>query len=223
MLKTFKKVLVIAPHPDDETLGVGGTIKKLKDLNININLLVVGGHLPPLYTQKEYEKTEKECRKACKILGVKKIFFLKKIATQFNEEPVSRFNKSIENVIKLVDPDLVFIPFPDRHIDHKLVFEACMVCTRPKKNSKIKMILSYETLSETHWNANYIEPNFVPDVFIDITKQYKFKERALMKYSSQIKNNKARSIQAIKGLATFRGSQNNKNFCEAFKLIRVNF
>ena len=133
MLNTFKKVLVIAPHPDDETLGAGGTIKKLKDLNIDVNLLVVGGHLPPLYTQKEYEKTEKECKKASKVLGIKKIFFLKKIATQFNEEPVSRFNKSIEDIIKLINPDLVFIPFPDRHIDHKLVFEACMVCTRPKK------------------------------------------------------------------------------------------
>ena len=223
MLNIFKKVLVIAPHPDDETLGVGGTIKKFKDLNVNVNLLVVGGHLPPLYSQEEYIKTKKECISACKILGIKKIFFLKKVATQFNEEPIAKFNKSIDDIINIVNPDIIFIPFPDRHIDHKLVFEACMVCTRPKKNSKIKMVLSYETLSETHWNANYIEPNFVPDVFIDISKQYKFKEKALLKYSSQIKNNRARNKQAIKGLASFRGSQNNKNFCEAFKLIRINF
>ena len=64
------------------------------------------------------------------------------------------------------------------------------------------MVLSYETLSETHWNANYTEPNFVPDVFIDISQQYRFKEKALMKYSSQIKDNKARNKQAIKGLAS---------------------
>ena len=98
-----------------------------------------------------------------------------------------------------------------------------MVCTRPKKNSKLKMILAYETLSETHWNANYIEPNFIPDVFIDISAEYKFKEKALERYSSQIKNNKARNIDAIKGLASFRGSQNNTKYCEAFKLIRFNF
>tara|TARA_Y100000591_G_C21701538_1_gene628539 strand:- start:6 stop:677 length:672 start_codon:yes stop_codon:yes gene_type:complete len=223
MLKYFKNVLVVAPHPDDETLGAGGTIKKLKKLNANVQLLVVGGHLPPLYSLGEYKKTENECKKASKILGIKKIYFLKKVATKFNEEPIADFNRSISKIINSVNPDAIFIPFPDRHIDHRLVFDACMVGTRPKVKSKLKMVLAYETLSETHWNANYIEPNFVPDVFIDISKEYKFKEKALLKYSSQIKNNKTRNKQAIRGLASFRGSQNNKIFCEAFKLIRINF
>ncbi len=223
MLEYFKNVLIIAPHPDDETLGVGGTIKKLKKLNTKISLLVVGGHLPPLYSLNEYKKTENECKKASKILGIKKIYFLKKIATKFNEEPISEFNESISKIINLINPDAIFIPFPDRHIDHRLVFDACMVCTRPKNKSKLKMVLAYETLSETHWNANYIEPNFVPDVFVDISNEFKFKEKALLKYSSQIKNNKARNIKAIKGLASFRGSQNSKDYCEAFKLIRINF
>ena len=102
---------------------------------------------------------------------MKKIIFLKKTATKFNEEPIAEFNKSINDVIVSINPELIMIPFPDRHIDHKVVFNSSMVCTRPKKNSKLKIILSYETLSETHWNANYIEPNFVPDVFIDISTE----------------------------------------------------
>ena len=223
MLKPFKKVLVVAPHPDDETLGVGGTIKKLSKKKIDVSIIVVGGHLPPVYKLKHYEKTEHECRKACKVLGAKKLFFLKKIATKFNEESIAEFNKSLHNVINKINPEVIFIPFPDRHIDHRVVFNSCMVCTRPKKKKKLKMILSYETLSETHWNANYIEPNFVPDVFIDISHEYKSKEKALKNYSSQIKNNQTRNIDAIKGLASFRGSQNNKKYCEAFKLIRFNF
>ena len=223
MLKQFKKVLVIAPHPDDETLGVGGTIKKLSKMKSNVSILIVGGHLPPIYKEEHYKETEKECKKACSILGVKKTFFLKKIATKFNEEPIASFNKSIIDIITKVNPELIFIPFPDRHIDHKVVFNASMVCTRPKKNSKLKMILAYETLSETHWNANYIEPNFVPDVFVDISSELRFKEKALQTYTSQIKNNKTRNIKAIKGLAAFRGSQNNTNYCESFKLIRLNF
>ena len=223
MLTKFKKVLVVAPHPDDETLGVGGTIKKLTKKKIDVSIVIVGGHLPPVYKEKHYIQTVKECKIACNILGAKKLFFLDKIATKFNEEPIVEFNKSLLKVINKVNPDVIFIPFPDRHIDHKVVFKSCMVCTRPKKNSKLKMILSYETLSETHWNANYIEPNFIPDVFIDISAEYKFKEKALKKYSSQIKNNKARNIDAIKGLASFRGSQNHTKYCEAFKLIRFNF
>ena len=223
MFNQFKKVLVISPHPDDETLGVGGTIKKLSKKKLEISILVVGGHLPPIYEEEHYRKTEKECKKACSILGSKKIFFLKKVATKFNEEPVANFNKSIMDIINKIDPEIVFIPFPDRHIDHKVVFNASMVCTRPNSKSKIKMILAYETLSETHWNANYIEANFIPDVFIDITNELKFKEKALKSYTSQIKNNNARNLDAIKGLASFRGSQNNKKYCEAFKLIRLNF
>lgn len=222
MLKQIKRVLVIAPHPDDETLGVGGTIKKFSKNRTDVSILVVGGHLPPIYKAEDYEQTEKECKKACNILGSKKNFFLKKVATKFNEEPIADFNKSLFNIINKVNPELIFIPFPDRHIDHKVVFNSCMVCTRPKKNSKLKMILAYETLSETHWNAGYIEPNFIPDVFIDISQEYKVKEKALKNYSSQIKNNKSRNIDAIKGLASFRGSQNNTKYCEAFKLIRFN-
>ena len=223
MFKQIKKVLVIAPHPDDETLGVGGTVKKLSKSKIDVSILVVGGHLPPIYKIEDYLQTEKECKKASNILGAKKIFFLKKVATKFNEQPIADFNKSLLNIINKVNPELVFIPFPDRHIDHKVVFNSCMVCTRPKKNNRLKMVLAYETLSETHWNAGYIEPNFIPDVFIDISDEYKFKEKALKSYSSQIKNNKARNIEAIKGLATFRGSQNNTKYCEAFKLIRLYF
>ena len=223
MFKQIKKVLVIAPHPDDETLGVGGTIKKLSKSKIDVSILVVGGHLPPIYKMEDYKQTEKECKKASNILGAKKIFFLKKVATKFNEQPIADFNKSLLNIINKVDPELVFIPFPDRHIDHKVVFNSCMVCTRPNKKNRLKMVLAYETLSETHWNAGYIEPNFIPDVFIDISDDYKFKEKALKSYSSQIKNNNARNIEAIKGLATFRGSQNNTKYCEAFKLIRLNF
>ena len=223
MIKNIKKALVIAPHPDDETLGAGGTIKKLTKMNIQVFVLVVGGHLPPIYPESHYIQTENECKKACNILGVKKIIFLKKTATKFNEEPIAEFNKSINDVIFSINPELIMIPFPDRHIDHKVVFNSSMVCTRPKKNSKLKIILSYETLSETHWNANYIEPNFVPDVFIDISTEFKFKEKALKTYSSQIKNNKSRNINAIKGLASFRGSQNSTNYCEGFKLIRLNF
>ena len=64
MFKQIKKVLVIAPHPDDETLGVGGTIKKLSKSKIDVSILVVGGHLPPIYKMEDYIQTEKECKKA---------------------------------------------------------------------------------------------------------------------------------------------------------------
>ena len=81
--------------------------------------------------------------------------------------------------------------------------------------------MSYETLSETHWNAPYIEPNFTPDLYINIDKEIEIKCRALNCYKSQIKNNSSRSIKAVKALAAFRGSQNACNFAEGYKVLRI--
>ena len=92
---------------------------------------------------------------------------------------------------------------------------------RQYKKKYPKYVLSYETLSETHWNATGIEPNFNPDFFINIDDTLKDKIKALKCYQSQIKNNPSRSIEAIEALARFRGSQNGCKYAEGFKLIRA--
>ena len=76
-------------------------------------------------------------------------------------------------------------------------------------------------MSETHWNVANVEPSFNPDFFINISDEIKDKLEALQKYKSQISNNSSRSIQAIKALAKFRGSQNGCKFAEAFKVVRI--
>ena len=79
----------------------------------------------------------------------------------------------------------------------------------------------YETLSETNWNAPYIEPNFVPDFFVNITDEIEIKKKAISCYASQIENVKSRGVSAVEALAKFRGSQNESEYCEAFKIIRL--
>jgi LmbE family N-acetylglucosaminyl deacetylase len=217
----FGKILVIAPHLDDETIGVGGTIKKLIELRFNIQILIVGGHLPPLYSKKNYEITKKESIKALKTLGSKKTYYLDIPATEYHKDYYQIINKKMSEVVNTFKPRTVFIPFPDRHIDHRTIFDCAMVNTRPNKKYYPKFVLAYETLSETHWNAPYIEPNFVPNFFIDIDKSIKYKIKALKCYKSQILGNKSRSLDAIMALAKFRGSQNGCNYAEAFKLIRA--
>ena len=217
----FKKTLIIAPHLDDETIAVGGTIKKLSKAKMQVQVVIVGGHLPPLYNKKSYLVTKNESEKALKILGVKKVYYLDLPALEFHKDCYQTMNSKINSIMNKFNPTAVFIPFPDRHIDHRTVFDCAMVNTRPNKVNHPKYVLSYETLSETHWNAPYIEANFTPDFFVNIDETIKDKIKALQCYKSQIKNNLSRSVKAVESLAAFRGSQNGCSYAEGFKLIRA--
>ncbi len=216
-----KKILVIAPHPDDETLGAGGSIARLSQEGCEVSVLIVSGHLPPLYAEKDYEITERESKKALTVLGVKHHEFLKIPATLVNQVPVAELNKKINSFMSKINPQVVFIPFPDRHIDHRIIFDASVVCCRPTHNKAPNIVLAYETLSETHWNVGGIEPTFNPDFFIDVSRYIDKKMRALSQYKSQLKNATSRSPEAATALARFRGSQNGFHFAEAFKVVRI--
>ena len=163
-MKNKKRVLVVAPHPDDETLGVGGTIAKYSAQGDEVFVLMVSGHLPPIYSRKAYEETVSEAYSAFSVLGVKKSEFLEIPATMIGDQPLHEVNGRISKVVNDFNPHIVLCPYPDRHIDHRLVFDSVMVATRPVGVGKdIEIVAAYETLSETHWNAPHIEPNFTPN------------------------------------------------------------
>ena len=97
MIKISNNVVVISPHPDDETLGLGGTIAKFNDQNHKTSILIVSGHLPPLYKKNDFLTTKKESLKAFKILGVQKSKFLEIPATKIHEIPIADLNSKILN------------------------------------------------------------------------------------------------------------------------------
>ena len=219
---TAKKVLVVSPHPDDETLGVGGTIAKLSSLGHEIHVLTISGHLPPLYSRDDYEKTITESQKAFNILGIVSSEFLEIPATMIAERPVHELNSKILHTVRRLKPQMVFCPYPDRHIDHRNVFDSVMVATRPiGVGTNIEILAAYETLSETHWNAPHIEPNFTPNWVIDISDHIETKLKALKCYESQISDFPGpRSIEATKALAKFRGTQAGFAYGEGMHIIR---
>jgi LmbE family N-acetylglucosaminyl deacetylase len=126
-------------------------------------------------------------------------------------------------MIEAVRPEIVLCPFPDRHIDHRLVFESVMVATRPRgAGTAIKLLAAYETVSSTHWNAPQIEPTFVPNLFVDISLQIDRKLEAVRCYRSQISEFPgARSVEAVEALAKVRGTQAGFAFGEGFQIIRM--
>jgi len=218
-----KRVLIVAPHPDDETLGAGGTAAKCTSLGHQVTILIVSGHLPPIYKAGDFEATRKEALEAFEMLGISDHRFLDIPATLVRDEPVHVLNEKIGAVVREVRPQVVLTTYPDRHIDHRVVFESVMVATRPVGSARdIELLAAYETLSETHWNAPHIEPNFVPNWVVDISDYMDQKLRALSCYRSQISDFPSpRSIGAVEALAKFRGTQSGFAFGEAFQIIRM--
>lgn len=220
---TGKPVLVVAPHPDDETLGAGGTIAKYVDAGHPVTVLIVSGHLPPLYPRAAYDRTVAEARRAFEVLGVRDARFLEVPATFVGDEPVHVLNGKIGAVVQELEPAVVLCAFPDRHVDHRIIFDSVLVATRPVGAGRaVEMVAAYETLSETHWNAPHMEPNFTPQWVVDITAQVERKLRAAACYESQIPAFPgSRSIEALEALAKFRGTQAGFAFGEAFQVVRM--
>jgi LmbE family N-acetylglucosaminyl deacetylase len=221
LIGTPTRLVVIAPHPDDETLGAGGTMARFAAEGCEVSVLIVSGHLPPLYPPEAFETTRREAKEAMALLGVAETHFLEIPATKVHERPVAEVNGAVGRFVREREPEIVLLPFPDRHIDHRVIFDASVVACRPVYPSAPRIVLAYETLSETHWNVPGIEPAFVPELFVDISATLASKEDALRCYASQINDAPSRSIDACRALARFRGSQNGCEHAEAFKVVRI--
>ncbi len=221
MILNYNRIAIIAPHPDDETIAVGGSIARFVDSGCDVSVLIVSGHLPPLYDAEAFAITKSEAISAFNVLGVKNYQFAEIPATYVHAQPISRLTGIVSDFLRDTSAELVFIPFPDRHIDHRAIFDASVVACRPIGPSFPRMVLAYETLSETHWNVPGVEPSFNPEFFIDISEFIDRKQEALSLYKSQINSTNARSIDSCTALAKFRGSQNGCSYAEAFKVVRV--
>ena len=219
----FDRALIIAPHPDDDILGVGGYIKKLTASGCEVKVLTVSGHLPPLYSEEAFVTTVKEAANAHALVGVAHCQYLKIPATTIGDVPINELNGKVAEAVNSFKPTLVLCPYPDRHIDHRLVFDAAMVATRPVgAGANIRLFAAYETLSETHWNAPHIEANFVPNWVVDITDTIGIKKQALSCFKSQISPFPGpRSIEAVEALSIFRGTQSGFAYGEGFHIIRM--
>lgn len=215
------KVLVFAPHNDDEVLGVGGTIAKYVEQGDEVFICEVTSGKD----QKRLENIKNEALLAHEILGVKDTYFLDLPVVGLADIPTKDLNSGILKIVNEVKPNIAYIPHKgDMHIDHKLVAESAMVALRPVNNPELEKILSYETLSETEWNIPSADNIFVPNVWSDISNTINKKIDAMKCYKSQLYDfPHPRSLKAIEALSNYRGSTINVQNAESFMLIRSKF
>lgn len=223
MLDQIKRALVIAPHPDDEVLGCGGTIRKLSSSGTEVVVLVASRGKKGLYSEEKIRNVRSQAIEAHKLLGVKETIFFDFPAPELDLVSVSELSSALSGTIKEKRPDTVFLPHRgDIHHDHRAVFNAGLVASRPVNGCSVKNIFTYETLSETEWAPPFGDDAFIPHLFVDITEEFRIKTEAMKCYVSQIRNfPNPRSVKSLHALANYRGGTVNATYAEAFMIIRI--
>ena len=214
-----EKILIICAHPDDETLGLGGTIllQTLKGSEVFV-LIFSDGELSRGKAVSQVKQREKQAKKVAKILKIKEIKLLGYHDQKLDTIPLIELANHIEESIKKWKPTIIYTHFwGDVNQDHRVLFDATSIATRPTPKSKIKKVICYETPSSTEWSHN----NFKPNLFVDINSVLKTKLKALNHYKQEMgKYPHPRSTEAIISRSNYWGSSVGMKNAEAFIIIR---
>ena len=223
-LKEDSSVLVVAAHPDDEVLGVGGTLSRLVDLGNTVSVIILTNYesyRKDLVNHDSFK--ENSIQNALKCLGVTNYIRGNFPALYMDTIPLKDIVEFLENNINKIKPSIVFThSVTDLNKDHQLAFEATMVACRPMPYTSIKEVYSYEIPSSTEYTFSSLNGFFKPDTFIELNDKYWFnKIKALDFYKSEMREYPhPRSTRAIEALAQLRGSMVGVLKAESFQTIR---
>ncbi len=215
-------ILILAPHPDDEVLGCGATIKRLSDEGHNLYVLVVTRGISKFYSDDKIENVRNEALQAHRLLGVQQTFFLDFPAPELDTVPLADISREISKVLSENKINVLYLPHRgDIHNDHRVVFNAGLVAARPVGGCTVTEIYAYETLSETEWAAPFADDAFIPTCFVNVEETLNAKMEAMKCFKSQLKAfPNPRSLETIEALAKFRGATVGFKSAEAFMVIR---
>ena len=219
----MNSVLVVAVHPDDETLGCGGTLLKHKANGDEIHWLIATDIKESEgFGVSVVKRRNQEIKKVENLYGFTSVNKLNLSTAEVDTYSMSELVSKISHVINTVKPNIVYLPFKgDVHSDHKYIFDAAYSCTKIFRYPFIKKIYMMETLSETEFSLSTKEDSFVPNVFVDISEFMDKKIELMSIYESEIEKHPfPRSERNIRALATYRGATSGCEYAESFMLIK---
>lgn len=220
----MKKVLFVAVHPDDETLGCGGTILKHKELGDDVYWMIVTtieNHPSGRWSDEEVIKRKDTINRVAAEYGFNKVYQMGYPTICMDKQDLGSLVYDFGVALDEIKPDVVYMMFQnDVHSDHRVSFEALYGCLKSFRRPYIQRILMFEAMSETEFAVATPQNSFLPNVYIDITKFINKKLMIMELYGSEVMEMPyPRSLSSIQALARFRGSRAGVEYAEAFMLL----
>ena len=223
----MKNILVIAAHPDDELLGVGGTIRKLANQGVCCRAVILAEGITSRADKRsdadtnELVELQKDARKAAEIVGYSSIDFCQLPDNRMDGMELLDVIKVVSKYVEKYNPDTIFTHHHgDLNIDHRITCEAVITACRPVGKYGVNNIYTFEIPSSTEWNYTYGEP-FNPNMYVDVSDTVLAKVEGMECYRSESANYPhPRSKEALLALAGYRGSNVGVKSAEAFMVMR---
>lgn len=215
-------ILAIAPHPDDETLGMGGTLLRHKARGDSVHWLIVTTMPPERYDASVIERRRLELNAVASAYGFASMLELGFPTTALDQVPAGALVGALGDVVKRLAPEQVYLPFPgDAHSDHHAVFRAAAATMKWFRYPSVRRVLVAETLSETDFGLDPTQAPFRPNVYVDISAHLERKLEIMRLYAGETAPHPfPRSEAAIRAQATLRGAQAGCVAAEAFMLLK---
>ena len=217
----MSKILVIAPHPDDETLGCGGTLFRHKQEGDELYWVIVTEiSIDTDWSEVAVKKREKEIETIARKYRFSDVFNFRFPTTKLDTMPLSDLIKKITEVFKKAETEIIYLPCAyDVHTDHQITARALQSSLKWFRHPYIKKVLMYETPSETEFNFMN-DRTFHPNVFVNISDHLDNKIETMKEYKTEMGDFPfPRSEKTMRSLAAFRGSQSGYQAAEAFELV----
>lgn len=224
----MKRILIIAAHPDDEVLGMGGTIAKYVSQGDEVAVLIVTDGSTSQYRNNPdllgiIREKRTETSNCAAVLGIKHIFYGELPDMKLDVTPHIEVNRVIENAISDFKPSVVFTHFlGDVNKDHRKVYESTLVACRPVSEQCVKRLFLYSVPSSTEWNVQTATNVFLPNWYEDISGEYAEKKyRAFECYKTELRDYPhPRSVQYLRTTDIAEGNRVGLMAAESFILLR---
>jgi LmbE family N-acetylglucosaminyl deacetylase len=219
------RTLIVAPHPDDELLGCGGTLLRRVSEGSNVGWLLLTA-----LTKERGWSDQRIIQRTAEIQQVRQglkidahhFYSLNFPTAELDQISMTKLVGEISNVFIDFEPNEVLLPHPgDVHSDHRVAFEAASACTKWFRYPSVKRVMTYETLSESDFGLNPVEQSFRPNLFVNVSDYLDFKLKLISIYKSEIGDHPfPRSLDSIRALALLRGAQMGVKYAEGFQVLK---